>query len=98
MISMYIDESGSVHPTSEKLNRYFVIGIVIPKDLKKLKRVYKTFIRKNIETLRILDTEGKMFDKDGHFIELKGSSMNKPMKLNFMKFFCQNNLYINSIL
>lgn len=93
MISMYIDESGSVHPTSEKLNRYFVIGIVIPKDLKKLKRVYKTFIRKNIETLRILDTEGKMFDKDGHFIELKGSSMNKPMKLNFMKFFCQNNLF-----
>lgn len=48
MISMYIDESGSIHPTSEKLNRYFIIGIVIPKDLKRLKRVYKTFIRKNI--------------------------------------------------
>lgn len=48
MISMYIDESGSIHPTSEKLNRYFIIGIVIPKDSKKLKRVYKTFIRKNI--------------------------------------------------
>lgn len=84
MISMYIDESGSVHPTSERLNRYFIIGIVIPKDSKKLKRVYKTFIRKNINELRKLDTEGKMFNKDGHFVELKGSSMNKAMKLNFM--------------
>ena len=35
MISMYIDESGSIHPTSQKLNRYFVIGIVIPNDSKK---------------------------------------------------------------
>ena len=52
MISMYIDESGSIHPTSQILNRYFVIGIVIPKDAKKLKRVYKTFIRKNIEELK----------------------------------------------
>lgn len=93
MISMYIDESGSVHPTSENLNRYFIIGIVIPKDSKKLKRVYKTFIRKNIEDLRKLDIDGKMFDKDGHFIELKGSSMNKPMKLKFINFFCQNNLF-----
>ena len=93
MISMYIDESGSIHPTSEKLNRYFIIGIVIPKDSKKLKRVYKTFIRKYIKDLRKLDVEGKMFNTDGHFVELKGSSMNKTMKLNFIKFFCQNNLF-----
>ena len=82
MLSMYIDESGSIHPTSEKLNRYFIIGIIIPKDSKKLKRVYKTFIRKNINNLRDLDTEKKMFNKDGHFVELKGSSMNKTMKLS----------------
>lgn len=93
MISMYIDESGSIHPTSEKLNRYFIIGIVIPKDSKRLKRVYKTFIRKNINDLKNLDTDGKMFNKDGHFVELKGSSMDKKMKLSFMKFFCQNNLF-----
>ncbi len=92
MISMYIDESGSIHPTSQKLNRYFVIGIVIPKDSKKLKRVYKTFIRKNIDTLKKLDTEGKMFNQEGKFIELKGYSMDKPMKLNFINFFCQNDL------
>lgn len=29
MINMYIDESGSIHQTSEKLNRYFIIGIII---------------------------------------------------------------------
>lgn len=93
MISMYIDESGSIHPTSEKLNRYFVIGIVIPKDSKQLKRVYKTFIRKNINDLRRLDKDGKMFNIDGHFNELKGSSMNRPMKLDFINFFCKNNLF-----
>lgn len=92
MINMYIDESGSIHPTSQKLNRYFVIGIVIPKDSKKLKRVYKTFIRKNIDTLRRLDIDGKMFNQEGKFIELKGCSMDKPMKLNFINFFCQNDL------
>ncbi len=92
MINMYIDESGSIHPTSQKLNRYFIIGIVIPKDSKRLKRVYKTFIRNNLNTLKELDVEGKMFNKEGKFIELKGCSMNKPMKLKFINFFCQNNL------
>ena len=93
MISMYIDESGSIHPTSQKLNRYFIIGIVIPKDSKKLKKVYKTFIRKNIDELRKLDIEGKMFDSNNKFIELKGSSMDKAMKLKFIEFFCKNNLF-----
>ena len=59
MINMYIDESGSVHLTSEKLNRYFIIGIVIPTDSKKLKRVYKTFIRNNIDDLKKLDVDHK---------------------------------------
>ena len=93
MINMYIDESGSIHPTSEKLNRYFIIGIIIPKDSTRLKKVYKTFIRKNINNLKELDTDGKMFSKDGRFIELKGSSMNKVMKINFINFFCKNNLF-----
>ena len=93
MINMYIYESGSIHPTSNNLNRFFIIGIVIPKDSQKLKRIYKIFIRKNIDELRKLDKEGKMFNSNGHFLELKGSSMNKPMKLNFINFFCQNNLF-----
>ena len=74
-------------------NTTFIIGIVIPKDSKKLKRVYKTFIRKNINNLKNLDADGKMFNKDGRFVELKGSSMDKSTKLNFIQFFCQNNLF-----
>lgn len=93
MLNMYIDESGSIHKTSEKLNRYFIIGIVIPKDSKKLKRVFKYFVRNNIDELKKLDTEGKIFDNKGKFIELKGSSMDKPMKLKFIEFFCKNNLF-----
>lgn len=93
MISMYIDESGSIHPTSGKLNRYFIIGIVIPKNPIKLKRVYKLFIRKNIEYLRNLDKDNKMFSEDGKFRELKGSSMDKKLKLDFINFFCRNNLF-----
>ena len=93
MISMYIDESGSIHPTSGKLNRYFIIGIVIPKDPVRLKRVYKLFIRKNINYLKKLDKDNKMFREDGKFIELKGSSMDRELKLEFINFFCKNNLF-----
>ena len=93
MINMYIDESGSVHPTSEKLNRYFIIGIVIPKKPDKLKRVYKLFIRKNIDYLRKLDKDNKMFSEDGKFRELKGNCMDKKLKLEFINFFCRNNLF-----
>ena len=93
MINMYIDESGSVHPTSEKLNRYFIIGIVIPKDPIKLKRIYKLFIRKNYNYLKQVDKDNKMFNQDGKFIELKGSSMDKKLKLDFIDFFCKNNLF-----
>lgn len=93
MIGMYIDESGSIHPTSEKLNRYFIISIVIPKSPEKLKRVYKLFIRKNIKQLKSSDKDNKMFTKDGKFKELKGSSMNKKLKLDFINFFCRNNLF-----
>lgn len=93
MINMYIDESGSIHQTSEKLNRYFIIGIIIPKQPIKLKRVYKLFIRKNIDYMRKIDIENKMFNKLGKFIELKGSSMDRKLKLDFISFFCKNNLF-----
>ena len=93
MVNMYIDESGSIHPTSGKLNRYFIIGIVIPKDPVRLKRIYKLFIRKNIDKLRSLDKDDKMFSEDGKFRELKGSSMDRNLKLDFINFFCKNNLF-----
>lgn len=92
-MNFYMDESGSVHPVSSRLNRFFIIGIVIPKDMKRLKRVYKIFVRKNFERLKQLDKKNRMFDKNGKFQELKGFCFDKKMKLEFLKFFCQNDLF-----
>lgn len=91
-MNLYMDESGSVHSVSSDLNRFFIIGIMMPNDIKKLKRVYKLFIRKNFEKLKDLDKQNKMFEKSGKFLELKGYCFNKQMKLEFLQFFCQNHL------
>lgn len=93
MINMYMDESGSINPTPKKLKRYFVVGIVIPKDEKRLRRVYKLFIRKNLNKLKEVDKYKKMFDENGKFVELKGSCLNEELKNEFLDFFCQNNLF-----
>lgn len=93
MINMYIDESGSVNPLKTRLKRYFVVGIVIPKNRDKLKRVYKLFIRKNFEELKEADKYKKMFDENGRFVELKGSCLTKELKIKFVNFFCKNDLF-----
>lgn len=46
MFNMYIDESGSVHPTSKNFSRYFIIGIVIPKEPLKLKKFTRLLLEK----------------------------------------------------
>ena len=93
MINMYIDESGSINPYATRLKRYFVIGIIIPKNKVRLRRVYKLFIRKNIDELRKADKYNKMFDENNKFIELKGSFLTQELKTKFVDFFCQNNLF-----
>lgn len=92
-MNMYIDESGSINPTSRKLKRYFVIGIIIPKDEKRLRRVYKLFVRKYMNELKENDKYNKMFDDNGKFIELKGSCLTYELKIKFIDFFCKNNLF-----
>ena len=92
-MNVYMDESGSVHPVSSKLNRFFIISIIMPENIKRLKRVYKIFVRKNLERLRQLDKENKMFQKNGKFQELKGFCFDRQMKLEFLRFFCQNHLF-----
>lgn len=91
-MNIYMDESGSVHPVARTLNRFFIIGMVMPENEKRLRKVYKIFIRKNFEKLKKLDKENRMFDKNGKFSELKGSCFDREMKLEFMRFFCQENL------
>ena len=92
-MKIYIDESGSINTTDAKLNKYFIICLLIPKDEKRLKKVYKSFISSNLKTLKTLDKKNKMFDAQGNFLELKGSSLNKEMKLKFLNYFCKNNLF-----
>jgi len=55
MMNMYMDESGSVHPKKNGLNQFFVIGIMMSRHEKQLRRAYKIFIRKNLETLNSLE-------------------------------------------
>jgi hypothetical protein len=93
MINMYIDESGSINPFKTRLKRYFVVGIVIPKNKERLRRVYKLFIRKNFEELKEADKYHKMFDDKGNFIELKGSCFTEELKIKFVDFFCKNDLF-----
>lgn len=92
-MNFYMDESGSVHPASGALNRFFIIGIVMLEDDQKLRRVYKIFVRKNFERLKMLDKEKRMFNRKGKFMELKGSCFDRKMKIEFMRFFGQNNLF-----
>lgn len=89
-MNIYIDESGSINTK----NIYpFIIGIVIPTDVVKLKKVYKRFVSKYYKDLKNLDKANKMFRKDGFFLELKGACFDKNMKLNFLDYFCRNNLF-----
>lgn len=106
MINFYIDESGSMNNTNIQHNPVFIIGIIVPKDPDKLKRVFKRFISSNIEELRKLDNakrkkdeqgnyleRGRMFDENGKFIELKGVCLTRTFKMKFIDYFCKNNLF-----
>ena len=92
-MNVYIDESGSVHSTNILLNRYFIIGMVMPDNTEKLLKSYKLFVRKNFDELKKIDKEHKMFDKNGFFKELKGACFNRKMKEKFLDFFCKENTF-----
>ena len=83
-MNLYIDESGSINTSNKK---EFIISVIIPKDIDKLKRAYKRFVSKNLVRLKELDKDNKMFRKDGTFLELKGSCFDRDMKLEFLEYF-----------
>ena len=89
-MNLYIDESGSINIKNKEK---FIISVVIPNDVEKLKTVYKRFVSKNLKRLKELDKDNKMFRKDGSFCELKGSSFDREMKIKFLEYFCINNLF-----
>lgn len=89
---IYIDESGSMTNKHHKAFPYFIIAKVLVNDRKQLKKIFKRFISKNLETLKSLDTNNKMFDGD-NFKELKGSCLNKALRISLAKYLCKNNLF-----
>lgn len=105
-LNLYIDESGSMTENYDKYKDFFVISIIKVKDEKILARNLKRFIGKNIEELKRIDKNGKMFI-NGKFHELKGSELTKPLKKEFIKAICKkdcleifyiklNNLEVNT--
>ena len=95
MKTFYIDESGSM--TKKNLNyyknKYFIICILLPKDKDTLNKVFKRFVSSNLEELKLIDKDNKMFYESGNFKELKGNCFNSAMKRKFIEYFCQNDLF-----
>ncbi len=86
---MYIfgDESGSITKPHSSEQPFFVVGLVKVNDMKNLRRSFKRFVSSNIGELRRLDgTREKMF-RNGSFLELKGSEMDREMKSRFVEYF-----------
>lgn len=90
MEHLYIDESGSMTNLHHQSHPYFVIAVVRAVNSRKIRTLYKRFVNKHFETLRNIDTQGKMF-KNGAFQELKGSSFTPELKHAFVNYFCRSN-------
>lgn len=86
-MNIYIDESGSINNKLKK--EYFIISLIMPNNLKTLKKSYKRFVSSNYKRLQEID-DGKMF-LNGQFRELKGSSFDKKMKQKFVDHFTKKN-------
>ncbi|MCL2859287.1 MAG: DUF3800 domain-containing protein [Oscillospiraceae bacterium] len=91
-MNLYIDESGSIDIKKNNFNKYFIISVLMTNDKDKLKTIYKRFVSKNMNKLKQLDEDFKMFSKDGSFTELKGSCFDRELKNEFLDYFCRNNL------
>ncbi|MGX8835579.1 DUF3800 domain-containing protein [Amedibacillus sp. YH-ame6] len=91
MANIYIDESGSmcINPINKK-NNYFFIALVKVNKSEIAKKRFKRFISKNIEELKKIDVENKMFI-NGKFKELKGSALTFELKEKFVRYMCSSN-------
>lgn len=92
MEKLYIDESGSMTVNFCDTHPFFIISIIKVHDARKMKKIYKRFVSKNLDKLRKANARKGMF-KNGKFSELKGSSFTPQLKREFVKFFCRNNYF-----
>ncbi len=89
---LYIDESGTMTVSHYRTHPYFIISIVRAKDIDRIKRIYKRFVREHMGELQKADDKGLMFS-GSKFLELKGSCFTPKLKREFVDFFCRNNYF-----
>lgn len=87
---LYIDESGSMNNTSQRASeKVFVISVIHVKNKRHLQNSFNRFVTKNLEELREADkNNNQMFDSNGKFRELKGSSLTPELKIKFLDHIC----------
>ncbi|MCM1534230.1 MAG: DUF3800 domain-containing protein [Corallococcus sp.] len=90
MVSIFIDESGSMTTEYTEYSPYFLIALVIPQSARALKTTYKRFVHQHLDELKKLDKNNKMF-LNGKFKELKGSEFSPDLKRQFVEYFCRDN-------
>ena len=89
---LYIDESGSMtNNVQNEREKFFVIAVLHAKNQSSLKNSFKRFIKKYKQELKTVDTNNRMFDSSGNFLEFKGSALTPNLKLKFLDFICKNN-------
>ena len=89
MVNLYIDESGSITQTNTEHNKYFVIGIVVPRDTDRVRKLYSQFVERNLSRMRALEKAHAIFDTNGKFKELKGNAFDATLKERFLNHFCR---------
>jgi hypothetical protein len=88
---LYIDESGTMTTEHNEKFPFFVICLIHVLDKRKLKTIVKRFISKNMEELKLLNSQ-KMF-KEKKFVEIKGSELSYSLKIDFANYLCKYNVF-----
>lgn len=89
---IYIDESGLLTQAHAEHFPYQVLALVRVFNVPTLKQVMKRFVSENLEKLRELDHEHRMF-RGNDFLELKGSALDHKMKEKLLRYLCRNNYF-----
>ena len=89
---IYIDESGSMTQEFSESFPYQVLALVRVHNTHQAKTIIKRFVSENLEHLRQIDHEHKMFRGDA-FYELKGSALDHQTKEKLIRYLCKNNYF-----
>jgi hypothetical protein len=85
-MTIYGDESGSITKYLNHDQPYFVVALVKVNDVKRMRGAFRKFVSSNLDELKWQDHGAHKMFKDGRFLELKGSQMNKKIEYKFIDF------------